>query len=344
MPANFVVFLIALALIPYAIPALMPTWRWWLGVTCVFGGLLASLWIQHWIVSSRPDYHEGAGGAIGLAFWSLVTTGFLIGVAVRGCTLLFAAYGLPLRYVLALGAAGFAVVPAIMFVPTWWHDWKMRPASEACRSTMFHVTIANAALSIPAASFWNIYLGRTSGRDTYYLEQGVSLREFCGVNDDGRRPVKATKIWLRLRNFGMVTPAPCAGPVADWAKTYCDAHEAAKRGGDDKLDFPLNIYVFAPDEVILGEFGGARSTYQDSLKAAPQSGDIYVTSDASSGKEPLTFRCHQINPGYWCGAFYPWRDGAHLGYTFQSAREEIAARGSRIDAETRKFLAGFEAH
>lgn len=344
MNADFLVFFIKLALIPYAIPALMPTWRWWLAVTCIFGGLLAALWVQHWIVSSRLDYNEGPGGGIGLAFWALVTTGFVSGVVVRGCTLLFAAYGLRLRYVLAIGIFGFAIVPALIVVPTWWYDWKMRPASEACRSTTFRVTIANTALSIPAASFWNIYLGRTSSRDAYYLEQGVSLREFCDVNDDGRHPVKATNISLRLRNFGMVTPALCTGPAADWAKTYCDAHEGAKRGGDDKLDFPLNIYVFAPDEVILGEFEGARSTYQDSLKATPQSRDIYVTSDASSGKEPLTFRCHQINPGYWCGAFYPWRDGAHLGYTFQSAREEIVARGSRIDAQTRKFLAGFEAH
>jgi len=342
--ADLLLFLTAIALIPYAIPMLMPTWRWWLGVTCILGGLLAALWIEHWIVSSRLDYKEGPGGGIGVAFWALVTTGFATGVAVRGCTLLFAAYGLRLRYVLAIGILGFAIVPALIVVPTWWYDWKMRPASEACRSTTFHLTIANAALSIPAASFWNIYLGSTSDRDAYYLEQKVSLREFCDVNDDGKRPVKATKVWLKLRNFGMVTPALCTGPVADWAKTYCDAHEAAKRGGDGKLDFPLNIYVFSPDEVTLGEFGGTRSSYEDSLKAAPQSHYFYVTSDVTSRKEPLTFRCEQIGASYWCGAYYPWRDGAHLGYTFQSSREEIASRGSRIDAETHKFLAGFEAH
>ncbi|MBB4368661.1 hypothetical protein GGD63_001440 [Bradyrhizobium sp. cir1] len=344
MTANLILVLTALALIPYAVPALMPTWRWWLATTCIFGGMLAALWTEHWIVSSRLNYNEGPGGGIGVAFWALVTSSFATGVVVRGCTLLFAACGLRLRYVLAIGILGFAIVPALIVVESWWHDWKRRPASEACRSTTFHVTIANAALSIPAASFWNIYLGRTSGQDAYYLEQGVSLREFCGVNDDGKRPVKATKIWLRLRSFGLVTPPLCTGPVADWARTYCDAHETARRGGDDKLDFPLNIYVFAPDEVIPGEFGGARSTYQDSLKATPQSGDVYVTSDASSGTEPLTFRCHQISTDYWCGAFYPWRDGAHLGYTFQSPREEIAARGGRIDAETRKLLSGFEPH
>lgn len=344
MPANFVVFLIALGLIPYAIPTLMPTWRWWLAATCIFGGLLAALWIQHWIVSSRPDYHEGAGGGIGLAFAAIVTVAFVTGTAVRGCTLLLAFRGLASRYVLTIGFAGIAIVPAILFVPNWWHDWKMRPASEACRSATFRVTIADAAFSIPATTLFNIYLDTTSGRDAYYLEHSSSLREFCDVNDDGRRPIKATMISLRLRNFGLVMPALCTGSVADWAQTYCDAHEAAKRGGDGKLDFPLDIYVFAPDEVILGEFGGTRSTYQDSLKAAPQSHYLYITSDVTSGKEPLTFRCEQIDAGYWCGAFYPWRNGAHLGYTFQSAREGIAARGSLIDAETHKFLAGFEAH
>jgi hypothetical protein len=341
---NLALFLVVLALVPYTVPALMPTWRWWLASTCVFGGALAALWIQHWIVSSRPDYHESAGAALGLGFWSLVTTGFVAGVVVRGCTLLFAACGLPLRFVLAIGVAGFAIVPALIFVPTWWHDWKLRPASEACRSTTFHVTIADAAFSIPAASFLNIYLDRTSSQDAYYLEHSSSLREFCDLSDGGIRPVKATNISLRLRNFGMVTPALCTGPVADWAKTYCDAHEAAKRGGDDKLDFPLNVYVFSPNEVILGGFGGTRSTYEESLKAAPQSHYFYVTSDVTNRKEPLTFRCEQIGAGYWCGAFYPWHDGAYIGYTFQSPREEIAARGSRIDAETHKFLSGLEPH
>ncbi|MGL9616571.1 hypothetical protein QRQ56_01095 [Bradyrhizobium sp. U531] len=342
MTTNLALVLIGLALVPYAVPALMPTWRWWLAVTCIFGSPLAALWIQHWIVSSRLNYNEGPGGGLGVAFWALVTTGFVTGVVVRGFTLLFAAYGLRLRYVLAVGILGFSIVPALIVVPTWWHDWKMRPASEACRAATFRVSVADAALSIPATSFWNIYLGRTSSRDAYYLESNISQREFCNASDDGRRPVRATNIWLRLRNFGLVTPALCTGPVADWAKTYCNAHEAAKRGGDDKIDFPLNIYLFAPDEVILGEFGGTRSTYQDSLKATPQSGDVFVTSDASSGTEPLTFSCHQINTGYWCGAFYSWRGGTHLGYTFQSSREEIAARGSRIDAETHKFLSGFE--
>jgi hypothetical protein len=339
--ANFVLFLIGLALIPYAVPALMPTWRWWLAVTCVFGGLLAALWAQHWVISSRPDYHEGAGGGIGLAFWALVTTGFATGVVVRGCTLLLAARGLSLGYVFAIGVAGFAIVPAFVFVPSWWHDWKTRPASEACRRTTFHVTVADAAFSIPAASLLNIYLGRISSRDAYYLEHSSSLREFCDVNDDGRRPVKATKMWLRLRNFGLVTPALCTGPVADWAKTYCSAHAAAKHQEEDKVDFPADIYVFAPDEVNLSEFLGSRSTYEDSLKATPQSGDLYVMSDVPSPKEPLTFRCRQSSRGYWCSTFYAWRDGANLGYTFESPREEIAARGSRIDAETRQFLAGF---
>ncbi|WP_354254857.1 hypothetical protein [Bradyrhizobium sp. F1.13.3] len=313
-------------------------------MTCIFGGLLAALWMQHWIVSSRLGYNEGPGGGIGVAFWAVVTTGFATGVLVRGFTLLFAAYGLRLRYVLAIGLAGFAMVPAILFIPSWWHDWKMRPAPEACRNTTFRVTIADAAFSFPAKTFLNIYLDRSSSARAYYLEHSASLREFCALNDDGARPVKAKRIWLQLRNFGLVPPPLCTGPVPDWAESYCAAHAAAKHGGDDKLDFPLDIYLFAPDEVILGEFGGTRSTYQDSLKATPQSGDVYITSDAVSRTEPLTFRCRSITTGYWCSTFYPWHDGAHLGYTFQSAREEIASRGSRIDTETRKFLVGLEAH
>ncbi|TWB01770.1 hypothetical protein [Bradyrhizobium stylosanthis] len=120
---NFILFLIALALVPYAIPVLMPSWRWWLGVTCVFGSLLAALWMQHWIVSSRPDHHDGAGGAIGLAFPAIVTVGFATGVAIRGSTLLLAARGLALRRVIVISVLGFAIVPACFYVPSWWPAW-----------------------------------------------------------------------------------------------------------------------------------------------------------------------------------------------------------------------------
>jgi hypothetical protein len=223
---------------------------------------------------------------------------------------------------------------------TAWDAWRRRPPSEACANATFRLKVADVAFAIPATSMFNIYLGRISARDAYILDLKPSLREFCGLNDSGKQPVTATHIWLRLRNYALATPAICAGPIPEWAWTYCSAHEAAKRGKEDDVDFPLDIHVFAPDQVNLGQFGGSRSTYEDSLRAGPQpKGHAFIRSDASAPGERQTFNCNPNGSGYWCTTSYPWRDGANLGYAFRSGQDDAAARGARIDAETRKFLA-----
>jgi hypothetical protein len=338
---NIAFFLLKLALIPYAIAVLMPSWRWLVGITTIVGGALAALWIQDWILTSDPLHHEGVGGPLGRGMALIVTVGFASGVLVRSLSLMLRSRGLPLRYIVTICFVGFAIVPAFFLVPTAWEAWKRRPPSEACRNATFDIKVADVALTIPATSLFNIYLGRTSSRDAYYLAINSSLRDFCGLNNDGKQPVAATHIWLTSRHFGLSTPAVCAGPIPEWALTYCGAHEAAKRGKEDDFDFPLDINIFAPDQVNLGEFQGSRSTYEDSLQTTPHVvPNVFIRSDLSVSGQPLTFRCNESGNGYWCTTSYPWRDGANLGYTFRSRRDDVAARGQRIDAETRKFLAG----
>jgi hypothetical protein len=303
-------------------------------------GPLSVVWIHDWIVASNDG---GAGRAIGLLFGYIITAAFATGIAIRAMTLVLAWRGLHLRYVFLICVAGFALVPAIFIVPGLWSAWKNRPASDACRAATFDVAVAGVKLAIPANSMFNIYLGRTSDRDAYYLEHQASLRKFCSLNDNGRKPVKATQVWLRLRNFGLADHGICSQPAAEWASSYCSAHDAAKRGKEDGIDFPLDIYVFAPDQFELGQFGGSSSTYEDSLKAAPSSNHYrFITSDPSVSGTSLTFRCHSMGDGDWCETFYPWQGGANLGYRFRAKSNEIAARGARIDAETRKFLSGLQ--
>jgi hypothetical protein len=338
--STFFLLLLKLGLIPYAIAVLMPTWRWLMAVTTIVGGALAILWLQDWIVSSDPLHHEGAGGALGRIFALIVTAAFVIGVMIRSLTLMLGMLGVRLRYTATICIAGFAILPALFAGITAWDAWRRRPPSEACANATFRLKVADVAFAIPATSMFNIYLGRISARDAYILDLKPSLREFCGLNDSGKQPVTATHIWLRLRNYALATPAICAGPIPEWAWTYCSAHEAAKRGKEDDVDFPLDIHVFAPDQVNLGQFGGSRSTYEDSLRAGPQpKGHAFIRSDASAPGERQTFNCNPNGSGYWCTTSYPWRDGANLGYAFRSGQDDAAARGARIDAETRKFLA-----
>jgi len=331
---------VLVVLIPYAMAVLMPTWRWLAGITVVIGGVLAALWIQDWIVPSDPLHHEGPGEALGRIIALVVTVAFVIGVIVRGLSLLLRARGVRLRTTATICVAGFAIVPTLFAVPDVWDAWRLRPPSEACANAIFRLKVAGVEFAIPATSMFNVDLGPTSGRDAYYLGLNPSLRDFCSLNDDGKQPVTATHIWLKLRNYELATPAICAGPIPEWARTYCSAHEAAKRGKEDDVDLPLDIHVFAPDQVNLGQFGRSRSTYEDSLHAGSQpGGHVFIRSSASVSGEPQVFDCYPTSSGL-CTTFYPWRDGANLGYTFPSGKDDVAARGARIDAETRKFLAG----
>lgn len=336
-------FILGWGLIPYAIAVLAPTWRWLLGITLVIGSLLCAGWIQHWIVSSAPDYREGAGGPIGIALFVLITIGFFTGVGVRALTLILASRGLSLRYVFMICVAGAAIVPVVLWAPGAWQDWKMRAPPEACLNAKFDIRVADARFVVPNLPFLIVYLGRTPGRNAYYFYSNPSLRAFCALSDDGRQVVRAASIWLKFEQQGAFAPVICTEPVADWAKTFCEAYGSGNSSRKMSVDFPLDTHVFAPDEARLGSFGGSRSTYQDSLHAEVRPREVeFIRADIPTPDgQPLTFECRPSGSGYWCKAGYPWVEGATLNYTFRSARNDIVARGSRIDVEVRKFLSGF---
>ncbi len=114
MGSSFLSFVIQFGLIPYLLPAIMPTWRWWLGATLVGGGLLSAFWIRDWIVSSRLDFKGGPGYVIGVLMWLIVTIGFVTRVAVRAVTLVLAWKGIRLAHQVAITIAGFGIMLAVM--------------------------------------------------------------------------------------------------------------------------------------------------------------------------------------------------------------------------------------
>lgn len=250
--------------------------------------------------------------------------------------------GLSLRYVVLICLAGFAAVPIILLAPVARHESNMQPPSEACSSTAFRVKVANAEFTIPVSPVFTIYRANpnTAHNDADYLVSNADLRSFCGLSENGKQPVQATNISLRFGGYDMYAPAICAGPIPDVAKNYCAADKSARPTNIDSLDFPLRMYVFAPDEVTPGEFSGSRSTYEDSLNERPRAnGPVFVMAKTPD-RHPLTFECSENGDGYWCKTSYAWSDGAFLQYEFRSGRLDVAARGGRVDAEARKFLLG----
>jgi len=237
-----------------------------------------------------------------------------------------------------------AVAPVILLWPAAWQEGNVQPASETCSSATFRVKVANAEFAIPVSPVFTIYRANpdTANDDADYLASDTGVQTFCGLTENGKQPVKATNIALRFGGYDMYAPAICAGPVPDAARDYCAADKSARPVNLDGLDFPLRMYVFAPDEVTLGQFGGSRSTYRDSLNARPRpNGPMFIMSETlTPDQHPLTFECSENGDGYWCKAAYAWRDGAMLQYEFRSGRLDVRTRGSRVDAEARKFLVG----
>lgn len=337
-------FVAGLGLIPYAIPAMMPSWRWLLLVVIVLGGPLAAIWIQDTIVTSDPDYKGSPGDALGLVFFLPIAFGFFIGVGVRVFTLALAALSVPLRHIVTILIIGFTIVPAVFGIPSAWQDWKRRPPSEACTDAVFDITIAKSEFRIPVEGNFSFYLGKTVAKNAYYLSNNESLRAFCSLNTNGAKKTKATIVSFMGTNYSRDAGTLCKNSVADWAASYCLAKERSRTEKPDSIVFPHRIHLFSPSESQPGDFGGSPSTYDDWLKAPAQTRGLtfFTSGNLTPDNKPLTFRCQESSQGYWwCHVSYLWRNGTHLHYAFSANSEDVIARGEQIDRETRSFVSRF---
>ena len=104
---GLIAFVIKLGVVPYAVPAVMPTWRWWLGAMLAGCVLLSALWIQD----------AGADDVLRTLMVLIVTISFIAGVVVRAFTLLMSARGLRPGYRIAVSIAGFGGMVAMLVLP-----------------------------------------------------------------------------------------------------------------------------------------------------------------------------------------------------------------------------------
>jgi hypothetical protein len=332
---------------PYILAVIMPSWRWLLGCTLLIGGLIAYVWIDNTLAMQRPGYKGGPGDALGIVMFGAVTAGFASGVLVRAVSLVASASGRP-KTAFGICVLGIAVPFLLLAAPTAWDAWQKRPAPATCIAAGFRIEIGGTPLDVPVARLFTIYRGPSSRADAYYLENVRSLRDLCGQTDNGARRVSATNFGIRFErlNWGPGPENICKPPIPAWAGALCAAAPPVGKGRIDQTDFPINAYVFSPDEVKLGEFLGSVSSYRDSL-AAPRPGEnkTFVTAEARTPDgNPLTFACRPQSDGSsWCTASYLWVKGAHLHYVFRSPPESIAERGTRVDAALRDFLAQLRA-
>ena len=104
---GLIAFVIKLGLIPYGVPAMMPTWPWLLGTALAGGGLLSALWILD----------SGLADALGVLIGVIITISFVTGVAVRALTLAMSARGIGPCYSIVVITAGFGIMIAVLVLP-----------------------------------------------------------------------------------------------------------------------------------------------------------------------------------------------------------------------------------
>jgi hypothetical protein len=104
---GLIAFVIKLGLVPYALPSMMPTWRWWLGAVLTGGGLLLAFWILD----------GGLADVLGVLIGVIVTISFASGAIVRAMTLVMSARGVGPGYSIAVTAAGFGIMVAVLVLP-----------------------------------------------------------------------------------------------------------------------------------------------------------------------------------------------------------------------------------
>lgn len=342
---------------PYALAAIMPTWRWLLGCALLIGGGLGYFWTEYWIDTQRPDYHEGAGGALGVALFGVATMSFACGVAVRAVSLFVWARG-HRNAAVWVALFGVAVPFVVVAAPGALQAWQRRAPPKACTERGLPIEIAGNRFNIPVAPMFTIYSGQSGARDSYYLFSAPHVRDLCAQTGNGTERVHATHLQIRLdyilqwksevcgvsprssrREFVPHDPPP-------WAVELCAAVAPNTVLTMDPTDFPLNADVFALSEVKLGNFLGSASTYEDSLKHPARGGDSTYTSTDSKTPDsnPLTFACRvQSDGSRFCATSYPWLNGVHLHYTFRTRDEQYAEKGRRIDEALRTFLGQFQA-
>lgn len=104
---GLIAFVVKLGLVPYGVPAMMPTWRWLFGAALAGGGLLVAFWILD----------SGLADVVGVLIGVIITISFVMGVVVRALTLAMSASGIGPGYSIVVTAAGFGIMVAILVLP-----------------------------------------------------------------------------------------------------------------------------------------------------------------------------------------------------------------------------------
>jgi hypothetical protein len=105
--AVIIITIIALGLIPFGLPVIMPSWRWLLACTIIVGGSLAAFWIQDFVARQSPDYTESPGGGFGVGLALIVTIAFSAGLIARIARMVMSAYGFSLKSIITANVMCF---------------------------------------------------------------------------------------------------------------------------------------------------------------------------------------------------------------------------------------------
>lgn len=336
--AVVVVVIIVFALMPYMTTVLMPRW-WAIVLASACWATLATYML--WSLAEarlRPDYRGGRFEGIDDLLWQLMAVYAAIGLGVGLALLFLRRIGWPVWWRGGLILAGLLAPPAVALALNQARLYDHRPPAASCETATFKVRIAQLPLHIAARSSFNIYLGPGVTREAYYLSIPKYVRLLCDRSQDGLQMLQASMVSLGVQSsIYDLSKRVCAPTPPTWAARLC-------QGLKEKpalVEWPSEINIFDPATFLrLGEFGGSRSTYDESLTAK----DLYYayfvspTRKTPDGK-PFSAKCYAASDGNdYCSTSYPWRDGVFIQYGFHGPRAELDTVSARVEANVERFL------
>lgn len=224
------------ALLFYAIPTLIPSWRWFAFFAVVVGLPLAFIWGWHFHEAAQPGYKEGPFGFIGIGLFAIITSGLSAGTIARAITLALDHKRSSLRRNFWIHTIGGILLVGAPTVWSGWEDWKRRPPTEACLKTTFDVRLGALKLNVPASPFFSLYTRPHSLTDAYHLSIPQSLRDLCIATGEGNRPLTVSHIRIDFRPRFIEWKRFCDRELLDWARSLC----AIKRPEADRDLFFLD--------------------------------------------------------------------------------------------------------
>ena len=338
-----VMLFVICALLPFALPMIMWSWRSLFSLTALLGLALAyHLWrLDHYMRTAHDPDWVGFDQAFSTAM------AFFLGLGVVTCavTLVMRSrdFSVGSRTVVALlvFAAPFALA-GIIYGPAAWQRWT---SDSACLKARHELKIGLARYRVQLAAPFVIYgqLPTRAGIHTYWRRERL-----CKATRNGAKAIAARSLTFKFdRDNGLYKQCIEGRSLQDWVKPLCDQlYQKERRAQFSTVHVPTEAHLFVADQVRSEKFGAMPSTFAAAKSPVEPDRKLFFVehpTERSPDGSPLTAACRPRGyKMYACQVAYSKSDGITVMFEFLSKRAAIANRVTSVNRWFADYIRQFE--